>query len=337
MLNAHNAADARMPRGNVIHDFEAPSSRSIAIALAAYRPNIGYFAEQLASIRAQSYPAWRCIVTLDSPLAELAGERSLVEYFNDARYEWHENGGRLGFKRNFERAIQIACRRGAWAIATCDQDDVWYSDKLATLAKVLAAGPPLSLVHSDMHILDERGVRVDTVWQSTRQVVTEATPADLLIWNFVAGSSMLLDANLARRYPSIPESFTYHDHWYALAASCHGGVHGVKRALVAYRQHGGNVHGARPFDWRVRVPTPRRLTTELASMRDAWRLLRRRTSDALAEGMPLSRGLVLRYVNGADLGLSLLGRGVVRTVSNPWLSRCLIYNAIGRMVDLVRP
>ena len=168
MLNAHNAADIRMPRGNVIHDFEAPSSRSIAIALAAYRPNIGYFAEQLASIRAQSYPTWRCIVTLDSPLAELAGERSLVEYFDDARYEWHENGDRLGFKRNFERAIQIACRRGAWAIATCDQDDARYSDKLATLAEVLAAGPPLSLVHSDMHILDERGVRGDTVWRSTR-------------------------------------------------------------------------------------------------------------------------------------------------------------------------
>jgi hypothetical protein len=311
------------------------NDRLIAVALAACSPNIEYFAEQLASIRAQSYRNWRCIVTLDSPFEELAGELVLADYFGDERFAWYANSERLGVKRNFERAIQIGCGVGAWAIATCDQDDVWYVHKLATLAAALKAAPPLSVVHSDMHLLDARGGRGGSVWQTTRQRVTDASPADLLVANVVTGCSMLLDADLGRRYSRIPESFSYHDHWYAIAASCHGGVHAVQQPLLAYRQHGGNVLGAIPFEWRVDFPTVGSLGRYFASMRHAYRLLRRRTTDALDAGVPLPRNVVRRYVDGADLGLSLFARGILRAMSNPRLSRHLLFHAIGQIADLV--
>jgi hypothetical protein len=59
---------------------------------------------------------------------------------------------------------------------------------------------------------------------------------------------MLMDANLPRTYPNIPESAQYHDHWYALLASQHCGVHAVDRVLSAYRQHDQNVVGLKEFN-----------------------------------------------------------------------------------------
>ena len=45
----------------------------------------------------------------------------------------------------------------------------------------------------------------------------------------------------------IPAEFEYHDHWLAVVASVHGGVHAVHEPLVRYRQHGGNVVGVTPY------------------------------------------------------------------------------------------
>jgi hypothetical protein len=307
---------------------------TIVIALAAYRPPAGHFVSQLASIAAQTHREWRCIVTLDSPLAELRTMPGLEPYLADPRFEWHENPERLGHCGNFARAIALAVAAGAGAIATADQDDVWFPEKLAVLAEVLDACPPLSLVHSDMVVLDDDGTSGGSVWQRTRQAVDDASSADLLVANVVTGCSMLFDAGLARRYPEIPRSFSYHDHWFALAASCHGGVRAVARPLLGYRQHSGNVVGAVEFDWSMRVD-PRGPRAEIEGAVTRWRTLRQRTRDAIAAGMPLPRSLALRYGAGADLGFGLLLHGLMRTISNPRFSRAAIRAAAGRMLDLL--
>lgn len=310
------------------------NARHIVIALAAYQPDAGYFREQLASIDAQTYSNWSCVITLDSPIDQLRSLPELAGCFRDERFVWIENPIRLGHKKNFERAIEIAASRGAWAIATCDQDDVWSESKLDVLARELERLPALSLVHSDMSVLKDNAMTDESVWQRTRQGVDDSTTGDLLVANVVTGCSMLFDASLARRYPTIPDSYDYHDHWYAVAASCHGGVHPVRMKLVAYRQHARNVVGATSFDWGVSLPEVGETRDLFDAMRERWQVVRRRTIDALAAGMPLKRGVVRRYRDGRDLGVVTFFRGAILSLSNPRLSRYLIRTAIGRVLQL---
>ena len=228
---------------------EVPAFRveRIGIALALFEPKPEFLIEQLASIVAQTWTAWTCIVTADSPLAELRTNPRCAPFFADARFQWHENSRRRGFLANFERAIQLCVSGQADAIACCDQDDVWEVDKLAALAAALEKVGPLALVHSDLSILSTDGTmcRGDSVWTVEQRGIAQVSPEHLLVRNVVTGCAMLFDAELARRMPMIPEAARYHDRWYALIAACHGGVHGVPKPLVRYRQHGSQAVGMR--------------------------------------------------------------------------------------------
>lgn len=280
------------------------TSSTIGIALAAYRPNPADFVRQLESIQTQTYGDWFCVITFDSPLVELDRARELEPFRSDPRFLWSENKKRLGFVKNFERAVALALGEGAESIALSDQDDVWYPRKLEVLAKALEKTPPLSLVHSDMDI--ERSGELDRAsgWVQAGRDVSRQTPLDLLIWNTATGASMLMDAALVRLYPTIPEGVRYHDHFYALAASLHGGVYPVPERLYAYRQHETNVIGAQAYQGLLGGRTLRELfQTRFDAVKnyDSFVALARFFSDKAPELSELA--------SSRDLGAKLLWHG----------------------------
>jgi glycosyltransferase involved in cell wall biosynthesis len=281
--------------------------RSIGVALAAYRPNVEYFAEQLATIRAQSFCDWVCVITFDSPMGNILVHELVAPHAQDSRFEWIENPSRLGHKRNFGKAIQTVAAKGVDAIAFADQDDRWYPQKLSRLAEALAQTPALSLVQSDMHVLDAGGLCPGTSWAIDGRNVANCLPGDLVIRNMVTGCASLMDSELARRYPSIPDAVGYHDHWYGLAAAAHGGIYPVDEALFAYRQHGANVFGVTPRrslgSYLGRIRDPLRV---VRNARTAWLATEGLLEAARAAGMPLGDlelgwgallGSALRHVN----------------------------------------
>ncbi|MDB4998802.1 MAG: methyltransferase protein [Myxococcaceae bacterium] len=218
----------------------------IGIALAAYQPVPRYFAEQLASLQAQEHEDWVCSVRFDSPSTVMT-EPLLSPFVSDARFTWTENPTRLGSTKNFERAIADVVGRGAAFVACADQDDVWDREKLAVSLAALR-DTPLGLVHADVRILGADGrTGAQTAWELEARNVDRAEPLDLLVRNVVTGAAMLFDAELARRFPIIPEGARFHDHWFAIVASLHGGVRPIRRALSAWRQHDTNLVGLRKF------------------------------------------------------------------------------------------
>ena len=81
-------------------------------------PDSDLFRAQVESLRAQTDRRWRCVISDDcsSPerFAALAGDRGRRPRFVVSRSE-----RRLGFYRNFERALRLApARRGCWRCAT---------------------------------------------------------------------------------------------------------------------------------------------------------------------------------------------------------------------------
>jgi hypothetical protein len=259
-----------------------------------------------------------CVITFDSPMAEARAHPMIRPFADDPRFEWIENPARLGARDNFGRAIQTVLGRGVDAIACADQDDRWYPDKLATQAAVLAAAPPLSIVHCDMHLLRDGAVAPKTAWRFEGRNVRNCEPRHVLIRNLVSGCSALMDAELPRRFPHIPDEAPFHDYWYALVASALGGIHSIERPLMAYRQHGANVVGAKSM-WRR--PATLHPVRALRGSLKAWLETVHLEAAARREGVPIP---------GRSLGVGDLVRiGVRHVVDDPKLARWSFTYAAG--------
>ena len=215
----------------------APAVRGepeVAIAMATYDPPMDLFRRQIDSIRAQTHRDWVCVVSDDcSPPERFAELRAALA--GDARFVLSRAPRRLGFYRNFERALALA-PAGARYVALADQDDCWNPDKLATL---VAAVGGARLVYSDMRVVRAGGeVVADTYWGLRRN--NHADMATLLVTNSVTGAASLFPRDLLDdALPFPPAQFPhFHDHWIALCALAGGEIRYVDRPLYDYVQHG---------------------------------------------------------------------------------------------------
>ncbi|MCM2279299.1 MAG: hypothetical protein NDJ89_14585 [Oligoflexia bacterium] len=304
----------------------------LGIALAAYRPEPGILAAQLDSIRQQDFSDWICVITCDSPLSAFINNPALASAREDARFKWLENPNRLGPRKNFERAIQEVLKLGVDAICCSDQDDIWYPNKLSASVRALEQAPPLSLVHCDMHALQDGQTSRETVWEMERRGVRNTQPHHLMVRNVVAGCAMMFDPELARRYPVIPEGVDYHDHWYALCAAFHGGVHPLPEPLYAYRQHEANQLGITPFQGILEDSGKDH--SILSKCEDRYRWSCAVIKGAIAGGLPVTSAQRLLFLFRWDLGLLFLALGFRHLRSDPALSRACIARAVGKFFTL---
>jgi hypothetical protein len=206
----------------------------VAICMATYEPPRDLFRAQVESIRAQSHRDWLCVISDDgSSAAGLSTIREVVG--DDPRFVVSRSDERLGFYRNFERALTMAPPE-AELLALCDQDDRWHPDKLATL---LAEIGDARLAYSDARIIRPDGTLVaETYW--TRRTHNHDDMDALLITNSVTGAASLFPRTLlddALPFPA--DQFEhFHDHWLAVCALATGSIRYVARPLYDYVQHG---------------------------------------------------------------------------------------------------
>ena len=80
--------------------------------MTTFDPPPDRLARQLDSIRAQTWPSWVCVISDDhsSPAGYAELERQTA---GDPRFLVSRSPERLGFLRNFERAIRLAPERRA--------------------------------------------------------------------------------------------------------------------------------------------------------------------------------------------------------------------------------
>jgi GT2 family glycosyltransferase len=206
----------------------------IAICMATFEPPLELFARQIDSIRAQTHDNWICVISDDHSRPErLARMREILG--DDERFVLSPSTERLGFYRNFERALALA-PVDAELLGLADQDDHWHPDKLEVLARDLESGA--TLAYSDTRVIDEDGrVRSDTYWRYRRNNYTDFT--SLLITNAITGAAALFRRELAERalpFPP-PHGDIFHDHWIALVAMATGDIRYVDRPLYDYVQH----------------------------------------------------------------------------------------------------
>jgi glycosyltransferase involved in cell wall biosynthesis len=246
-------------------DGDAP----IAICMATFDPDEGLLNRQIESLRGQSDENWRCLISDDCSRPERyrAVERAIA---GDERFALSRSDQRLGFYRNFERALAMV-PPDAELIGLCDQDDHWHPDKLATLRDRIGDA---ELVYSDARLVDPDGeVLAETMWEGRRN--NHEDLASLLIANTITGAASLFRRRVLDRALPFPEApgWQFHDHWLGMVALASGRIAYLDRPLYDYTQHRGAVlRGliARPEE-RER---PRRRLPTRSSIRDSldrWR------------------------------------------------------------------
>jgi hypothetical protein len=225
----------------------------IAVCMATYEPDRALLGAQIESLRAQTDERWICLISDDGSsrkafdsIAELVG--------GDPRFELSRSEQRLGFYRNFERALAMAPADAA-LLALCDQDDRWHPDKLATLREAIGDA---GLVYSDLRLVDRDGtVLRETLWRGRRNNHDDLV--SMLVANTITGAATLFRRELLELLLPFPDSpgFQFHDAWLATTALAAGEVAYVERPLYDYVQHAGAVFGDvthGPRRTRLRLP-----------------------------------------------------------------------------------
>lgn len=215
----------------------------ISVALCTYNGE-HYLAEQLESIAAQTHPVDEIILCDDGSsdttlaIAQRFQAQGLPLHI-------HRNAENLGFVGNFAQAIT---RCTGDIIFLCDQDDLWYSDKVVTMLNVFAESAAVLLVFSDGDLVDSTSNKLECrLWQA---LPTKPTPNptfhDLLNNDWITGAACAFRRELISIALPFPAQGWVHDAWLGIIASTHGNVVALPNNLIAYRQHSHNQIGLKP-------------------------------------------------------------------------------------------
>lgn len=228
---------------------ERPQSAPVWILLATFN-GARFLPELMASLFAQTDSDW--IVLASDDASEDRTPELLRDYAaRDRRIVLLPPvAGRLGACANFERLLQAALEVGAGWFALCDQDDVWYVEKLAAMRAALLnplfdAAVPM-LAYADLALIDDEGRCLAPSHFGHAGVPQVRTGVDvwLLAHNLVPGCAMLGNRALLELALPLPAQVRHHDWWLLLVAAAAGEVRAVDAVLTGYRQHSGNLIGA---------------------------------------------------------------------------------------------
>lgn len=161
------------------------------------------------------------------------------------------NEQRLGSTKNFEQAIRLC---SGDLIVLCDQDDIWYPHKLATIERRFE-DPDVGLVFSNGDLIDEDGKHLrGTMWskfrfrRKLRQMMNNSrTARDLLLSRFfITGATVAFRSRFRDICVPIPENLEtfIHDRWLAVLISAAARVEAIDDRLIAYRLHPQQQMGA---------------------------------------------------------------------------------------------
>ena len=265
----------------------ASDAPALAVLLSTYNGE-RFLAEQLNSLLGQSYDNFRIVVrddgsSDDTPgiLRHYAAQHSLrMHLLPSSDHPAGTVGKNLGASASFGCLLQYVLdnrqRLGldrAYMLL-CDQDDIWFPDKIERQLRQLLAverknGVSLPvLVHSDLRVVSgDRQLIAESLTRFQGLETERNRFCQLVISNLVTGCTALINESLARKALPVPDQAIMHDWWLALVAAAFGELVFMDKALVHYRQHDSNAIGAKQHPGPGRLHALRRLLSSLSASR----------------------------------------------------------------------
>lgn len=217
----------------------------LSVALATYNGE-AYIGELLDSIAHQTRLPDEIVISddasTDSTMKIVEGFVRLVPF----PVRILINQERLGSTRNFEVAMRTC---NGDIIFLCDQDDVWYPEKIACIEECFINNTEVGAVFTDANVVN-RDLQPygPKLWERVRFSLREQTyiatdPLTVLLKHYVVtGATMAFRSSFLDIILPIPEVWI-HDAWIALMIGFSSNLVALPVPLIAYRQHGANLVG----------------------------------------------------------------------------------------------
>ncbi len=275
-----------------MHSKEEEITVKCSVAMCTY--NGGRFLhEQLQSIARQTHLPCELVVCDDGSSDSTA---EIVRAFAESTafpVRFVRNAAQLGSTRNFEQAIKLC---SGDVIVLCDQDDVWQSNKLQSMAHVLASEAEVGGVFCNAHLIDESSRPLPgSLWERSQCI--PGTQADLngeygarllLRRRVVTGATFAFRSAFVSQVTPIPAEWV-HDAWIALLVAALGRLRAMPERLMSYRLHSAQQVGLTPRRWHDGLRVDKQRAMEIHRLTEK----RWRSMAAKLETMPIDP-LVLR-------------------------------------------
>lgn len=232
-----------------------PGEEHIAILLATYNGG-DMLGDQLKSLLRQTHKDWSLVVSDDGSSDQTLGVICDFAARNPDKQITLRRGPALGSSQNFLSLLRAA--GSAQFVAFCDQDDVWFDDKLARAMGQLRQTTEPAIYGSTTIITDKD-------LKPLRRSVHFKRPTgfrNALVQNVAGGNTMVINRlalNVLQPASRHATQVTSHDWW------CYQMVTGMGGRMIYdpvpglyYRQHGANQIGAND-SFGARISRLRRL------------------------------------------------------------------------------
>ena len=201
-----------------------------------------FLTEALASVAAQTYPHIEVII-IDDCSTDGSWER-IAPFLQDSRFRAIRHEQNQGIYTTRNQLVREVSDDTTY-VALFDSDDVMESNRIATQVAYLDAHPDVSVVGSDVVIIDEDGVAGDVrEYPETHTAIARG----LLVRNTIAQPAVLMRRDVYTRVGMYDESLARVgdlDFWArVIRAGCTCAT--IKEPLTCYRIHKSEGAWARP-------------------------------------------------------------------------------------------
>lgn len=202
----------------------------ISVAMATYNGE-RFLKEQLESLASQTRMPDELVACDDRSTDRTVD--ILEQFKRDApfRIRTRKNNERLGYSKNFERAIGL-CKGDI--IFPSDQDDVWFPKKIERIEKEFRSENKPLVVINDCELTD------GNLNSSGFSKVDQIRSAGLSTRNFVSGCCTALHASMRPLIIPVPVDHSPYDVWINRLALALGKRQFVSDVLQSYRRHHDN-------------------------------------------------------------------------------------------------
>jgi len=245
----------------------------LAVLLSSYNGE-KFIRQQLDSILAQQGVFSLDIIVRDDGSTD-STTAILQQYADAGKLRWY-TGENLKPAQSFLHLLQNAPGYDYYAFA--DQDDCWYPDKLSKALQTIemCKGPAIACANARL---------VDATLQPLGRNVYRRPPRtdfySLLVGSNIIGCTMVFNSEMARlvqEKPAPEEIFMHDSYLLQLCALQDGTIVYDEAPHMDYRQHGGNVVGAKWTKWdalkdrlhRITKPNRVSIATQAQSLRDLY-------------------------------------------------------------------
>lgn len=216
---------------------------SIAILMSTYNGE-SYLSEQLQSIVRQSSCDWELFIRDDGSTDNTL---SIINEFQrkDGRIHFVDDDLiHLGPSESF---LSLILSVNADYYILCDQDDVWYPQKIEILYSEISRldkKVPL-LIYSGIQTINKENQHVKSIIE--KSVGSLSKPIERFFWNDMPGCTVMFNELLRNKLDtSDKDSIVMHDWWLAIIAQTFGQIKFIPKKLIYYRLHDSNSVGSAP-------------------------------------------------------------------------------------------